>query len=65
MWFGAAHLGTYNWDVGQAIVVIGSARLVLSLAFIRTKNILVSFGAHLLNDWATFTFVLVTAAVHG
>jgi membrane protease YdiL (CAAX protease family) len=34
----------------------------LSLAFIRTKNSLVSFGAHLLNDWVTFTFALIAAA---
>jgi uncharacterized protein len=32
------------------------------LAFIRTKNIMVSFGAHLLNDWVTFTVALVVAS---
>ena len=62
IWFGAAHLPTYGWNVLQALVVIGSARIVLSLAFIRTKNVLVSFGAHLLNDWVTFTFALIVAA---
>jgi uncharacterized protein len=62
IWFGAAHLPTYDWNVLQAIVVIGSARIILSLAFIRTKNILVSFGAHLLNDWVTFTVALVAAS---
>lgn len=60
--FGAMHLPTYGWNVVQAIVLIGVARLALTLAFIRTKNILVSFGAHLLNDWATFTLVLIAAA---
>jgi membrane protease YdiL (CAAX protease family) len=59
--FGAVHLPTYHWNFLQAILVIGAARIVLSLAFIRTKNILVSFGAHLLNDWAIFTFTLVVA----
>ncbi|WP_313812557.1 CPBP family intramembrane glutamic endopeptidase [Glutamicibacter sp.] len=63
VWFGAAHLPTYGWNFVQAIFVIGSARIVLTLAFIRTKNILVSFGAHLINDWATFTFALVFAAL--
>lgn len=58
IWFGAAHLPTYGWNFAQAILVIGGARLVLTLAFIRTKNILVSFGAHLLNDWVTFTVVI-------
>lgn len=61
VWFGAAHLQTYGWDVVQALVVIGSARLVLTLAFVRTKNILVSFGAHLLNDWVTFTFAIIAS----
>lgn len=60
--FGAMHLPTYGWNVVQAIVLIGVARLALTLAFIRTKNILVSFGAHLLNDWATFTVVLIVSA---
>ncbi|GGF38239.1 CPBP family intramembrane glutamic endopeptidase [Subtercola lobariae] len=60
VWFGAAHLPTYDWNVLQAVVGIGVARLVLTLAFIRTKNILVSTGAHILNDWAGFTFALLT-----
>ncbi len=61
VWFGAAHLPAYGWNVAQSFLVIGVARLVLTPAYIRTKNILVSTGAHILNDWATFTFVLVTA----
>lgn len=61
VWFGAAHLPTYDWNVLQAILVIGSARLVLTLAYIRTKNLWVSIGAHVLNDWAIFTLALVAA----
>ena len=61
VWFGAAHLSTYDWNVGQAIIVIGAARLVLTLAYIRTKNLWVSFGAHVLNDWVTFTLALLAA----
>ncbi|WP_051388729.1 CPBP family intramembrane glutamic endopeptidase [Arthrobacter sp. 35W] len=61
VWFGAAHLPTYGWNVAQALLIIGSARLVLTLAYIRTKNILVSTGAHILNDWVIFTFTLVAA----
>lgn len=59
IWFGAAHLPTYDWNALQALVGIGVARLVLTLAFIRTKNILVSTGAHILNDWGGFTFALL------
>lgn len=61
LWFGAAHLPTYGWNFAQAFLVIGIARLVLTLAYIRTKNILVSTGAHILNDWTIFTFALVAA----
>ena len=61
LWFGAAHLPTYGWNVAQALLVIGSARIVLTLAYIRTKNLWVSYGAHLLNDWVIFTFALVAS----
>lgn len=65
VWFGAAHLPTYGWNFAQAFLIIGTARLVLTLAFIRTKNIAVSTGAHILNDWSTFGFVILTAAAVG
>ncbi len=52
--FGAAHLPTYGWNVLQAVVGIGIARLVLTIPYIITKNIWVSTGAHILNDWTSF-----------
>ncbi|WP_405182362.1 CPBP family intramembrane metalloprotease [Nocardia sp. NBC_01377] len=55
LWFGAAHLPTYDWNVAQAFIVIGGARVVLTLAYIRTKNLWVSTGAHVINDWTLFT----------
>ncbi|MFD4468510.1 CPBP family intramembrane glutamic endopeptidase [Rhodococcus sp. NPDC058505] len=55
VWFGAAHLPTYDWNFAQALIVIGGARLVLTLAYIRTKNLTVSIGAHIINDWVLFT----------
>ncbi|TFV94857.1 CPBP family intramembrane glutamic endopeptidase [Leifsonia flava] len=62
LWFGAAHLPTYDWNVVQALVVIGVARLVLTLAYMRTKNIAVSTGAHIINDWILFGVPLATSA---
>jgi len=62
VWFGAAHLPTYDWNVVQAFVGIGAARLVLTLAFMRTKNIAVSTGAHIINDWIGFGIVAATSA---
>jgi len=42
----------------QCLVVIGSARLVLTWAYIWSKNIWVSVGAHIIND-----FTLIGATV--
>ncbi|WP_123341011.1 MULTISPECIES: CPBP family intramembrane glutamic endopeptidase [unclassified Curtobacterium] len=62
--FGAAHLPTtYGWNFAQAFLIIGIARLVLTLAYIRTKNIAVSTGAHIINDWVLFTGAIIGAAV--
>jgi uncharacterized protein len=57
--FGLLHLPTYQWNLVQCLVVIGSARLVLSLAYMKTKNIWVSPGAHILNDSILFGFSLI------
>ena len=63
--FGLIHLPTYDWNLIQCIVVIGTARMVLSLAWIMTKNIWVSTGAHIINDWLLFTLSLVGAGLTG
>jgi hypothetical protein len=61
VWFGLAHLPAYHWNLAQVLFVQGVSRLVLSLAFIRTKNLWVSFGTHLLYDWTTFMPTLIAA----
>lgn len=53
-WFAALHLPTYGWNVVQCFAVIGTARLVLTLSYLRTQNLWVSAGAHILNDWSIF-----------
>ncbi|MCU7374708.1 CPBP family glutamic-type intramembrane protease [Paucibacter sp. O1-1] len=65
--FALAHLPTYQWNLAQCLLVIGSARLVLSLAYLLSKNILVSTLAHVLNDWMLFggAIVLSGLAVRG
>ncbi|RZT88472.1 hypothetical protein EV383_5414 [Pseudonocardia sediminis] len=62
VWFGALHLPTYDWNVAQALLIIGSARLVLTLAYIRTKNLWVSTGAHILYDSIGLVLVPVMSA---
>jgi hypothetical protein len=58
--FGLIHLPTYDWNLVQCLVVIGSARLILTWAYVWSKNIWVSTGAHIINDWtiiAAMTFI--------
>jgi len=52
--FGLLHLPAYDWNVVQCVLVIGTARMVLTLPWIMTKNIWVSTGAHIVNDWSLF-----------
>lgn len=61
--FGLIHLPTYDWNWIQCIVVIGTARLVLTLPWIMTKNIWVSTGAHIANDWLLFSVTLFGAGL--
>ncbi len=63
--FGLLHLPTYNWNWVQCIFIIGSARLVLTLPFILTKNVWVSTGAHITNDWLLFSISLLGAGLAG
>ncbi|MGL3605978.1 CPBP family intramembrane glutamic endopeptidase [Rhizobium sp. G187] len=65
--FGMLHLPTYDWNFVQCFVVIGCARLILTWAYVWTKNIWVSTGVHVINDWAligstVFLAPLATAA---
>jgi hypothetical protein len=59
--FGLIHLPTYNWNIVQCLVVIGSARLILTCAYIWTKNIWVSTGAHIINDWTIMAMTILLA----
>lgn len=61
--FGLLHLPTYDWNWVQCIAIIGTARIVLTLGWILTKNIWVSTGAHVINDWLLFTVGLVGAGL--
>jgi uncharacterized protein len=63
--FGLIHLPTYDWNLIQCIVIIGSARMMLTLPWILTKNIWVSTGAHITNDWLLFSMSLLGAGLVG
>lgn len=61
--FGLAHLPTYDWNLVQCVLVIGAARMVLTLPWIMTKNIWVSTGAHIVNDWSLFALGMLGAGL--
>jgi membrane protease YdiL (CAAX protease family) len=63
-WFAAVHLPTYNWNLVQCFGGIGAARLVLTAAFLVTRNLWVSAGAHIVNDWTEFFLPLLLAGGH-
>jgi len=54
LWFSALHLPTYGWNIVQCLGIIGTARIVLTLSYLVTRNLWVSAGAHIINDWALF-----------
>lgn len=60
--FGLLHLPTYDWNLVQAVTVIGSARLALSVAYLATRNVWASTIAHVANDWTLFTTVVLLPA---
>ncbi|KFL28453.1 hypothetical protein JP75_24655 [Devosia riboflavina] len=54
LWFSAMHLPTYDWNVVQCLGIIGTARIILTLAYLATRNLWVSSIAHIVNDWTLF-----------
>jgi membrane protease YdiL (CAAX protease family) len=60
--FAACHLPVYQFNFAQAFLIIGVGSLGLTLAYIRTKNIWVSYGAHIIYDWILFS--LAAASPH-
>lgn len=61
--FAAAHLPTYDWNLFQCLAIIGTARVVLTIPYLITRNLWVSYGAHLINDVTLFAMPLVVAAL--
>jgi uncharacterized protein len=63
--FGALHLPTYQWNVLQAILVIGSSRLMLTLPYLWTRNLWVSTITHVTLDGSLIAFTLLAVAASG
>lgn len=60
--FGALHLSTYGWNLGQALLVIGASRMVLTIPYLLNRSVWSSFAAHITLDWSIFALVLLGAA---
>jgi membrane protease YdiL (CAAX protease family) len=60
--FALLHLPTYDWNVIQCLAIIGSARVILLVPYLLTKNVTVSATAHVLNDWTLFGLGVLSAA---
>ncbi|MFE5294277.1 type II CAAX prenyl endopeptidase Rce1 family protein [Isoptericola sp. NPDC056618] len=52
--FAALHLPTSGWNVLQCVLVIGTARVILLVPYLLTKNLAASATAHMVDDWALF-----------
>ncbi len=48
--FGAMHIGTYN-NIIQAVVLISFLRLGMSMSYVMSRNLTVSFVIHGIYDW--------------
>lgn len=57
IFFGLLHLPTYNWNLVQAMLLISTVRIFISLPYIITRNIWVSFLVHYIYDTIIFAIV--------
>lgn len=59
--FAFEHGSTYDWNILQMLLGVGVARIVLLLPYFMTKNLAVSAGAHILNDWMFIGLSMLSA----
>lgn len=57
--FALVHLPTYQWNLPQALIGLVPVRIVLLIPYIITRNIWVSAGTHILNDWLIFGLSII------
>lgn len=60
--FGMLHLPTYSFNFYQAFIVIGAVRMGMSLSYILTKNLTVSYIAHVLYDFVILIGVFAASS---
>lgn len=50
--FGTMHLSTYNYNVLQAVLIISIIRAGLSMSYVLSKNLTVTYLIHIIYDWS-------------
>lgn len=50
--FGAMHLSTYNFNILQAVLIISIIRTGLSMSYVLSKNLSVTYLIHIIYDWS-------------
>ncbi|NMW86068.1 CPBP family intramembrane metalloprotease [Peptoniphilus sp. AGMB00490] len=50
--FGAMHLSTYNYNILQAVLIISIIRTGLSMSYVISKNLTVTYLIHIIYDWS-------------
>ncbi|WP_277217883.1 CPBP family intramembrane glutamic endopeptidase [Peptoniphilus vaginalis] len=58
--FGAMHLTTYNFNIIQAVLVISIIRTGLTMSYVLSKNLTVTYLVHMIYDW-TLIWIYLTA----
>ena len=56
--FGAMHLSTYDFNLLQAVLIISIIRMGLSLSYVLSKNLSVTYIIHIIYDWSLIIIYL-------
>lgn len=56
--FGALHIPTYNFNIGQSLIIIGLVRTGITISYLLTKNLSISYLTHGIYDW-TLIYIAV------
>ena len=58
--FGAMHLSTYDFNILQAVLIISIIRTGLSMSYVISKNLSITYIIHIIYDW-TLIFIYIAA----
>lgn len=56
--FGAMHLSTYDFNLLQAVLIISIIRTGLSMSYVLSKNLSVTYVIHIIYDWSLILIYL-------